>query len=40
MYDKKQAAMKRVRVMIHTHPFFLKYAGELCSLPSGFEMED
>ena len=40
MYDKKKAAMEKVRAMIHTHSSFLKYAGELCSLPRGFEMDD
>ena len=40
MYDKKKAAMKKVRVMIQTHSLFLKYAGELCSLPRGFEMDE
>jgi hypothetical protein len=40
MYDKKKAAMKNVRVMIHTHSFFLKYTAELCNLPKGFDTDD
>jgi hypothetical protein len=40
MYDKKKAAIKNVRVMIHTHSFVLKYTAELCTLPKGFDTDD
>jgi hypothetical protein len=40
MYDKKIAAMKKVKAFLSTHSWFLKYAAELCSLPKGFVTND